>query len=601
MEMLRSTNIDCRSWYTQQRRKLNDLPVGVLVLYFANAFLLTFPMLAMMDWLKYTVQMPLSTQNNYYAATYIPWSLKPLYAYIAEQLPMVSRRQWVGICAVGSSLVFLGMAIFPKAHDLEYDIPTNTVTLVPFEELSRTAPPNTYSNGSNAAITMAFILGFLNNVFLTFYELMAGVMLVEHAQLNMKNAGALQAAANGTRQLGSLAAAIMTLIMYPCHKSGPDTGLVSVKGFLFMTAAFSLFSVFATYFLPADDYLKKLTEDNDDGDRQLVCKRESEPSSPVEKATKLAIVQYTGALFMLELFMVVISIRHFLDYDVWFPFLMTSGCVFVAYVVFLLFDGYYNKRSINLVPKGLGSNFTIVGTAIFIFLASSTPDSSIDMGNWSLSYFSHCQRAHLSCIGFASGIIASLCYFPIGNGKDLRYVIPIATTASAFVTYIFSTPLSKVDVPAIPGHGTADTDFFGIFTCDTFTFQVVGTIVGSFVYMISFIPREVLATQNTSPDAPALSYAILISIIDVGASFREWITAPIVRHLGITYVDFSKLHTLVLISCLSNAGVSLLAPVLLWGQKIKRSRSLNDDDAGLLSDADDYEDDATKEEKGVDV
>ena len=599
MDFLSGINVEsCRTWFSLQRRKINDLPLGVLVLYFANAFLLTFPMFAMMDWLKYTVQMPLATQSNYYAATFIPWSMKPVYAYITEQLPMVSRRQWVGICAVGSSLVFIAMAAFPKTDDLEYDL-SYTATLIPLNEghteLSRTAPPNTYSNASNGAIFMAFVLGFLNNIFLTFYELMAGVILVDHVHLKMKNAGALQAAANGARQCGSLAAAIMTLIFYPCKKS--NDGLLSVRGFLLLTAGFSLLSVAATYFLPKDDYLATLA---DSGDRQLVSrKRTSQTSASHDKATKLTILKYTFALLLLEFFMVVISIRHFMDYSAWFPLLMTVGCFFMAYVTYLLVEGYVTGNQLNLVSKGTGSNFTLIGTAVFIFLSSSTPDSRIDVGNWSLSYFSHCQRAHLSCIGFASGIVASFCYIPLGNGRDLRYVIPIATVASTFVTYIFTVPLSKVAVPDIPGHGTADTDFFGIFTCDTFTFQVFATIITRFIYMVSFIPREVLATQNTSETSPALSYAVLISLIDVGASFREWITAPIVRELGITYVNFDRLHTLILISCLSSAGISLLAPLLLWGQKIKKSS----EERCLLSDSesDHVIDDEIEKQKGISV
>jgi hypothetical protein len=66
-------------------------PKTLLFLYWVNAFLESFPMLALVDWLNNYLAMPLSTQAQFYAFVFIPFYFKPLYALLANYIGAQGR------------------------------------------------------------------------------------------------------------------------------------------------------------------------------------------------------------------------------------------------------------------------------------------------------------------------------------------------------------------------------------------------------------------------------------------------------------------------------------------------------------------------------
>ena len=60
------------------------LPRALLLLYFLGAWYESFSLLAFTSWMNEAVRMSQWQQNQYYAWTFMPWSLKPLYGLLAD-------------------------------------------------------------------------------------------------------------------------------------------------------------------------------------------------------------------------------------------------------------------------------------------------------------------------------------------------------------------------------------------------------------------------------------------------------------------------------------------------------------------------------------
>jgi hypothetical protein len=171
------------------RRRTNNLSPAILLIFFLNGFLEAFPLTAFGQWLKDDIAMGPVTQSTFYATVFVPWSLKPLYGYISERFPIFHRRRrpYVVLSSLVSALSYLLAAFLVKDTAGAF-----AVTLM------RTA--------ANACC-----------------ELMLGLLLVDCAARDMRNAGAVQGAATAARALSSVMAFLIGLPMYPCH--GRDTGL----------------------------------------------------------------------------------------------------------------------------------------------------------------------------------------------------------------------------------------------------------------------------------------------------------------------------------------------------------------------------------------
>ena len=89
------------------------LPRALLLLYFLGAWYESFSLLAFTSWMNEAVRMSQWRQNQYYAWTFMPWSLKPLWANFLEMFR--TKRFFVlatealmavllGLCALALSL-----------------------------------------------------------------------------------------------------------------------------------------------------------------------------------------------------------------------------------------------------------------------------------------------------------------------------------------------------------------------------------------------------------------------------------------------------------------------------------------------------------------
>eukprot|EP00615_Pteridomonas_danica_P004771 CAMPEP_0114335294 /NCGR_PEP_ID=MMETSP0101-20121206/4967_1 /TAXON_ID=38822 ORGANISM="Pteridomonas danica, Strain PT" /NCGR_SAMPLE_ID=MMETSP0101 /ASSEMBLY_ACC=CAM_ASM_000211 /LENGTH=243 /DNA_ID=CAMNT_0001466881 /DNA_START=146 /DNA_END=874 /DNA_ORIENTATION=+ len=156
--------------------------------------------------------MPIATQSQFYAFIFIPDCLKPFFAFIANAasehklIRGRSRALLLQVCGIGAGAFFVFFAI---------------------------------------------------NIFNSCAELMLGAYLMETAHNDLKNVGAVQAVAGGTRSLGSIVAATLNLFLYPCNtsKGVPDSrtllaycGIIAVANF---ALAFLLPDATSELLLPA--------------------------------------------------------------------------------------------------------------------------------------------------------------------------------------------------------------------------------------------------------------------------------------------------------------------------------------------------------------
>uniref|UniRef100_A0A7S2S1G1 Uncharacterized protein n=1 Tax=Rhizochromulina marina TaxID=1034831 RepID=A0A7S2S1G1_9STRA len=201
---------------------LGRLPRSLLVLYFVNAFLPSFPMVAMADWLNAYLEMPLAAQSQFYAFTFIPWCLKPAYATAANWVASWEGDGWIAAYGRRRSRALL-LHVCGLCSGGLYAA--------------------TYGVETSAG---AFGVFFCINIFTACAELMLGSYLMQAAHVHMDDAGAVQGLAGAARMTGSVAAALVSLGMYPCDNNQAPNSRVVIA----CTGCFALLNFVVAWWLP---------------------------------------------------------------------------------------------------------------------------------------------------------------------------------------------------------------------------------------------------------------------------------------------------------------------------------------------------------------
>jgi len=181
-----------------RRLLLFDLPPSLALFYFLNSCVQSLPLTANQGWLLEELAMPQTTVNLYYAVTFMPWSLKPLYALLADCLPLCGYhfRPWLAISSAGSACCYVLAGVYVKS------------------------------------IGGAFLVTLVRSVCNACAEFMLGAVLVNEArEARGGSATTLQAAANGCRFAGTLFSAAVGLLLYPCgtvHRRLPDRLVIAL-------------------------------------------------------------------------------------------------------------------------------------------------------------------------------------------------------------------------------------------------------------------------------------------------------------------------------------------------------------------------------------
>ncbi|KAJ9447319.1 Folate-biopterin transporter [Diplonema papillatum] len=571
--------------WEKHRSVLNSLPLGFLVVYFINALVMTFPMYANTEWLENEVKMDQSTMNNYYAVIMIPVSLKPLYAFVTQHVPIAGmhRRPWVFLTAIITGLSYVVNGLWVRS------------------------------------VPLAFLVSFICSIGQAFNELMCSAVLMDAAHKDMKNAGALQAVANATRYAGSLVASMLQLLIYPCSDTSDNKW--SANRVLIVTGIFAALAAFAAPLIPEpsndedEDDSGALTDPQcfdecdpapDAGNLTAVLKQrdavaypllgaEEEEEDPVENVhtrliasrgpkeaggTSANALQVTAVVAAFELVLVWITLKTFFPKATWWALLAVFTTIAFATttaVGLLLGRSFQDRAGGASFWSMLREHRAAICSGLFLFAFNATPSASVQLYTFQFSYFKACDLTHLSLVGYAMTVLASFCYAPLANRQRVRWVLPILTAVSCGCQ-LFYIPLVNANLQyPVDGYHC----FNALGTCiNPLTYLYIFSSLNSFVSQLAFVPLEVVAVEQTPKDKRLLVYAIFLSIMSCGDSVREWVTAPIVEALGITYTDYSGLGTLVYISIASTMAVALLAPCILPNAPLVESVAEPDADDG---------------------
>ncbi|KAF0691888.1 Aste57867_16972 [Aphanomyces stellatus] len=157
------------------------LPLGILCLYFVHSFFMTFPMTAYGDWLFNSLHMPPATTSIYYAVSFFPWNLKPVYALLSDNVPIFGyrRKYYIVLCELGAALSVLATGLFVTS-----------------------------------SIPAAFGLRIVDSSCEAFSQMMLGIVLVDVAAGDKTKSGVTQAWANAAKNAASILALLVGIPIY---------------------------------------------------------------------------------------------------------------------------------------------------------------------------------------------------------------------------------------------------------------------------------------------------------------------------------------------------------------------------------------------------
>ncbi|OQS03784.1 folate-Biopterin Transporter (FBT) family [Thraustotheca clavata] len=179
------------------------LPIGLLSLYFIQSFLMSFPMTAYISWVSDTIHMSPATTNFYYALTFFPWNLKPIYALISDNYPLFGyhRKYYIVICEIISALSILATGLFIRS------------------------------------VTGAFIVKFIDSACEAFTQMMLGIVLVDVASGDRAKSSSAQSWANAVKNAAAIVALIAGIPVY-ADKSILATTVISWTAVVPLTGVF---------------------------------------------------------------------------------------------------------------------------------------------------------------------------------------------------------------------------------------------------------------------------------------------------------------------------------------------------------------------------
>eukprot|EP00043_Microstomoeca_roanoka_P004666 m.51116 g.51116 ORF g.51116 m.51116 type:complete len:619 (-) comp12594_c0_seq2:255-2111(-) len=595
--------------FTRFFKRLNGLHWSLILIYILNGVLEAFPMTAFQAWLQQDIGMSPSAQSTFYATIFIPWSLKPLYAWLSEKLPIRGRRRkpYIIISSLLSAATYLMVAYL-----------VNTQTGALGITMLRTA--------SNACT-----------------ELIADLATLDYIGQDASNAGHIQAAVTALRAVASIIALLLGMPMYPCTRDGTPT--VSYRTVLAASAAFPLATCLCAFFLPErqlskhkDTVNKRKTQLNP---AQIAAASLSSPISNeegrhedvgnIQGSTHQDLahqdydeqedsqeIQETQPLLLGNQATSTQEQEEEEEYDVLeeveqeektssrqgraqrhgnscgrscaesFPvFQLTIPAVLLLVTWSALKDLMTRTHWLYLLAGVLGFNVLVAGLvgwaltqrpsaplfrglqgiwpALVLFIVYATPSSATQITSWYYSIWATrpCYPQTINIMSSISRVCASGIFFTSFATAHGRRLVLISVFAS-----IIAAALQLLYIPLVDG--TFTTHAFprlGYAIACTLLTGIAGQVA-----MIAFLTVATRACPDPIKEKGGLIYAILLSLLDFGDSVSGWITAPIASALHITFTNYSGLDKLVYI----DAGTSIAAVpfmlLLLFSRTTMRRR-----------------------------
>ncbi len=555
------------------------VPPAILFMYFSNAIAESLPLTALTAWQIGKVGMSTETLANYDAFIFLPYFLKPVWAWVSDRFPIAGlrRKPYVMLASVGAATMYLVTGAFVTT------------------------------------LAGAFAASFARTTCECFVELMIGVTFVDHIHKRRgADASSMQALATGVRWAGTIVATLATLAIYPCHTSRVR---LQPEKVIMLTAAMPTINFFvAAFFFPesrerpvaavvpaeADRLGIGLGRADERTDNGGMLSRKNGAHRPWRWP-------FVAALAVFSIVCIWIGIRDILKpnyYFAWWITLATGGPVLLAVALYLVrvgmqmherpravlaldekiqcSDGFSENEAIEaadsrattpeplLMPlirapdpdRDALSSLLLPGLFMFLWNAVPTATAQIASYQYTEFYFTDpCFLVHLRIASAAATITGCAVYGAVLSRLGLWTLFICAT--------IFSAVSSLLLLPLVARRDLADCVDLGAIGCVNYkAYSGIQAFFEGFVSALTLLPLLVLATENCPPRRRAVFYAMYIAAQDIGDSVSGWITAPIVTRLGITYSSFGDgynrgLALLVLICAAARVGSLVFLPLLL--------------------------------------
>lgn len=520
-------------------RHHQGLPWALLGCYFLSAFTQSVPMVAFGIFLNEDVKMSFEEQARFYALTFIPWSLKPLYSMVMEYFGPAQRPKFVFVFSIGSGLSLLLIAGF--------------VGSVP--EMYAAAMLKSFCEAIAAyGLSLTLIDVVVDHKTQT--------SALEGGESGDKDdfAAFAQSRATTARMMGSLIAFVLCLtFLYGCGGSAlpreqSPRGVIAIASlFAFGTAALACF----------------LHTGRDEPQEQLL------PSSPVEQPKTWRI--YLG-IILFQSFFVWIGVYSLLPFVLWLTVMLLYVAGFTAGALATYWRTRQSTATIT-TADGFGdaiqtreARHTSFSSGLFLFCLNASPTTN-DVWFGFKMYALHnssCFLQILLVVGECSSVVACWVYpkllakaFPTTSGSTPKH-------RAFFLVVVFTVLSSAMGLMTDFVMAARWQDFKTANVDGTLAVFCLVTVLVTFVGQAQMLAEQVFVTENCASAegkagaqrvlSPGMWYGIFLSLLDFGGSASGWISAPIIGALKLDYLsqDYSKLWVLVLIALLAPVGVMLV-------------------------------------------
>ena len=529
------------------------LSTGLRILYGLNGATLALPTTALLYIVNTRVSMPLEYLSAYGAIAFLPFSLKPMFAYVSEQFP---RRD----CLLVSLLVLSSLSIAATA-------------LIP-----------------EGGIVWCFLLAFLRGLTSAWPEFLLGITLVDEAQQQRQpsattnstsrnfsgslwetTAARFQSQAATSRNIGSLLAFVSVLLLFVLrHQQLND---VVVNSMMFATGSLNIFGAVVGWIYRVGAPALYTRADTEDEMETSSCdvdnstSLESQIEAPIEDSTSNDGSSYVNAFLLttLQLTILIFALQDFLINA-------TSLVCWRISLGFLLLcllvcAGLTFHRGWTL-PHCVG---------IFLIVKHSMPTTTYLMTSFLYDVFQSTPillQLH-SLFAMTATTMASWLYgrllAPFGGN---RFWWVVAGTTAA---YAAASLLNLLAVGLADDHHVGKIPLF---------FLLGGLWFGTtFFSEWFFLPSTVLATTSVvSPTGPGsttkeeaaatrMRYGALVSCIDFGSQIGAWLTVPLIASLRINRDNgYSNIDSFIGLCAAMSFAPLLLIPLLRQHEQLMGRR-----------------------------
>lgn len=174
---------------------------------------------------------------------------------------------------------------------------------------------------------------------------------------------------------------------------------------------------------------------------------------------------------------------------------------------------------------------------MLVFCAMPGPSSAMFFFNVNVLGFSATFLATISVVSAGAQVLGLVFYHRCLTGVPFRLLFAAATLLCAVIS---ATPL--IQVWRLNRRWGIDDHVFAL--VDTFIIDLIGEIL--------WIPVLVLCSRLCPPSAQGTTYAIFLSIHNLGGWMAGMLSSATIWMLGITRDDLSNLQWLIAICCLAN-------------------------------------------------